>query len=58
MIRTKDLVEYMEKERVLNFTPWEREYKLEIVARLRAFDKLKESIENLLARMSNEVNAK
>lgn len=31
-------------------------YKAEIVARLRAYDKLKESIEKLIATMSNEVD--
>jgi len=52
MIETRDLVEYV-KGSITN-CDLHQEYIAEIVARLRAFDKLKESIENLLARLSNE----
>jgi len=52
MIRTKDLEEFIGAWLVVR-NPLQGEYKLEIVARLKAFDKLKESIEKLLAQTSN-----
>jgi len=58
MIRTKDLENFMYYE--LLHTPFghtqEREYIYKIVARLRAYDKLKEGVERLLARVSNGVD--
>lgn len=57
MIRTKDLVEFIEGIQTTYYIKHDlRECCLEIVARLRAFDKLKESIEKLCRRLSNEVD--
>lgn len=61
MIKTKDLVGFMNNPMVMF---WEQglsremaiEYKREIVARLRAFDKLKESIEKMIATLSSGVD--
>jgi hypothetical protein len=55
MIRTKDLVD-MIRTIESKFSGSYKEYLYEIVARLRAYDKLKESIEKLLARVSNGVD--
>ena len=57
MIRTKDLVEFMRKENMIpahkfNDEDVEKiEYREEIIKRLGAYDKLKESIEELHAQM-------
>lgn len=55
MIETKDLTEYVRNTNTGNagVADIEMEYRAEIVARLRAFDKLKESIEKLCYRLSN-----
>jgi len=55
MIRTKDLVGYINKW-LTNRSPIDMEYRAEIVARLRAYDKLKESIEKLCRDLSNGVD--
>ena len=57
MIETKDLVEFIRNEVFpVHCQTDKHEYMAEIVARLRAYDKLKESIENLIARMSSGVD--
>lgn len=55
MIDTRDLVEYV-RNNLDSLTPMTAEYKAQIVARLRAYDSLKEGIEKLIARMSNTVD--
>jgi len=58
MIRTKDVIEFMENRvgKTFIYVEWDKEMVCEIIARLRAYDKLKESIEKLLARVSNGVD--
>lgn len=56
MIRTKHLVEFMRGSPLFHDTPLTLEYRAEIVARLEAFDKLKESIGKLLATVSGGVD--
>ena len=59
MIRTKDLEGFMRETRLESISSLDhkgQEYCHEIVGRLRAYDKLKESIENLLAPKSSEVD--
>ena len=60
MIETKHLVEFMnhredEHSEKMYTEDAYQEYCAEIVARLKAFDKLKEEIEKLCQRLSNEV---
>ena len=54
-IETKDLVEFI-RNLPLKFSYEHMEHWTEIIVRLRAFDKLKESIEKLCRRLSNEVD--
>ena len=58
MIRTKDLLDFLySKFFVADYNEDEaREYLNEIVARLKSYDKLIESIEKLLARVSGGVD--
>ena len=58
MIRTKDLVNFMNIRvgQTFRYEEIDKEMVLEIVARLRAYDKLKERIEKLIATMSNVVD--
>lgn len=55
MIKTRDLVEFI-RELPLKFSYEHMEYWTEIIVRLRAFDKLKESIEKMIAMMSGGVD--
>ena len=54
MIETKELKYYLEEN--MPNGDLDREYTYEIVARLRAYDKLIESIEKLCHRLSNGVD--
>ena len=57
MIETRDLVEFVRAN--VNYNdpaPIDMEYREEVVARLRAYDKLKESIEKLCRDLSNGVD--
>ena len=57
MIRTKDLVEFIEcTEDVFIGDNLDREYRAEIVARLRERDVLKKGIEDLIAKLCPESN--
>lgn len=57
MIRTKDLVEWTRKVKVMNrdyHLGEDMGYRAEIVARLRAFDKLKEALEKMIAQIGGK----
>ena len=57
MIETKDLEKFLRGNVNYNYpNKIDIEYMEEIVARLRAYDKLKESIEKLIATISSEVD--
>ena len=57
MIETKDLLAFMDVIRIYYARGDEEKERIsEIVARLRAYDKLKEGIERLCRRLSNRID--
>lgn len=59
MIKTQDLIEFIRKTRLESISSLDhqgQEYYQEIVARLKAFDKLRESIEKVCHNLSNRVD--
>jgi len=54
MMRTKDLIEFLKAGEV--YDDEDREYMEEAIKRLRAYDKLKESIEKLCCDLSSGVD--
>ena len=58
MIKTRNLIGFMKDKNVAIIidAPVGKEYRAEIITRLRAFDKLKDSIEKLCRHLSNGVD--
>ena len=56
MIRTKDLVEFIKSKEIRTIYHNEVEYIAEIVARLQAYDELRESIEKLTKELSFQIS--